>query len=116
MVDMGISSNIMKSPSTACYMTSYIDQSVHEIVTLLLDRITICNVITLFCDVSIGHLQRVELANRWRLLLRTPGPVPCETSISNAEAIYSWTCHVYEPFELQTSLSTTIFLATDLRT
>ena len=26
--------------------------------------------------VSIGHLQRVRHANRGRLLLRTPGPVP----------------------------------------
>ena len=27
-----------------------------------------------------GYFQRVQLANRGRLLLRTPGPVPFETS------------------------------------
>ena len=41
-------------------------------------------------------LQRVRLANRGRLLLRTPGPVPFGTCIcSNVETILSWTCHVY---------------------
>ena len=41
------------------------------------------------------HLQRARLANRGRLLLRTPGPVPFWTWIcSNVETIFSWTCHV----------------------
>ena len=54
-------------------------------------------------------LQRVRLANRGRLLLRTPGPVPFGTCIcSNVETILSWTCHVYGRFELQTSLGTSI--------
>ena len=40
-------------------------------------------------------LQRVRLANRGRLLLRTSGPVPFGTCIcSNVETIFSWTCHV----------------------
>ena len=56
-------------------------------------------------------LQRVRLANRGRLLLRTPGPVPYGTCIcSNVETILSWTCHVYGPFEFRTSLGTSILL------
>ena len=56
-------------------------------------------------------LQRVRLANRGRLLLRIPGPVPFGTCIcSNVETILSWTCHVYGPFEFRTSLGTSILL------
>ena len=55
--------------------------------------------------------NRVRLANRGRLLLRTHGPVPFGTCIcSNVETILSWTCHAYGPFEFQTSLGTCIFL------
>ena len=44
-------------------------------------------------------LQRVRLANRGRLPLRTPVPVPFWTCIwSNVETILSWTCHVYGLF------------------
>ena len=58
-------------------------------------------------------LQRVQLANRGRLLLRTPGPVLFGTCIcSNVETILSWTCHVYGPFEFRTSLGTSILLRT----
>ena len=36
------------------------------------------------------HLQRVRLANRCHLILRTPGPVPFRTSMcSNVETIHS---------------------------
>ena len=53
----------------------------------------------------------MRLANRGRLLLRTPGPVPFGTCIcSNVETILSWTCHVYGPFESWTSLDTSILL------
>ena len=56
-------------------------------------------------------LQRVRLANRGRLLLRTPGPVPFGTCIcSNVETILSWTCHVYGTFEFGISLGTSILL------
>ena len=56
-------------------------------------------------------LQRVRLANRGRLLLRTPGPVLFGTCIcSNVETILYWTCHIYEPFEFRTSLGTSILL------
>ena len=54
-------------------------------------------------------LQLVRLANRGRLLLRTPGPVPFGTCIcSNVETILSWNCRVYGPFEFRTSLGTSI--------
>ena len=44
-------------------------------------------------------LQRMRLANRGRLLLRTPGPVPFWTCIcSNVETIFSWTCRVLGPW------------------
>ena len=61
--------------------------------------------------ISIGHLHRVRLANRGRLLLRTPGPVAFWTCIcSNVETIHSLTCHVYRPLEFRTSLGTSILL------
>ena len=54
--------------------------------------------------------------NRGRLLLRTPGPVPFGTCIcSYVETILSWTCHIYGPFELRTSLGTSILLANAIR-
>ena len=40
-------------------------------------------------------LQRKWLANRGRLLLRTPGPVPFRTCIYSVETIFSWPCHVF---------------------
>ena len=126
MVDMGITSNIMKSPSPNCYMTFwdmiiYIDTfhwsdiSPNRDLVTELDLITVFDVITLFREVSIGHLQRVRLANRGYLLLRTPGPVPFGNCIcSNVETILSWTCHVYGPFEFRTSLGTFILPLTTL--
>ena len=52
-------------------------------------------------------LQRVRLANRGRLLLRKPGPLPFGTCIcSYVETILSWICHVYGLFEFRTSLGT----------
>ena len=56
-------------------------------------------------------LRKIRLANRGRLLLRTPGPVPFGTCICcNVETILSWTCHVYGPFEFRTSRVTSILL------
>ena len=119
MVDMGISSNIMKSPSPKCYMTFWdrpytitpsIDQALHQYANLL-PNWTLLPILTLLPNFGGFHrtLQRVRLANRGRLLLRTPGPVPFGTSIcSNVETILSWTCHVYGPFEFRTSLGTSI--------
>ena len=122
MVDMGISSNIMKSPSPKYNMTfwdmiiysdtiHWSDISPNRNLVYELDPMTIFDVITVFREVSIGHLQRVRLSNRGRLLLRTPGPFPFETCIcSNIETILSWTCHVYGPFEFRASLGTSIWL------
>ena len=56
-------------------------------------------------------IDMLRLANRGRLLLRTPGPVPFGTCIcSNVETILSWTCHIFGPFEFRTSLGTSILL------
>ena len=55
--------------------------------------------------------QLMRLANRGRLLLRMPDPVPFGTCISsNVETILSWTCHIYGPFGFRTSLGTSILL------
>ena len=49
-------------------------------------------------EVSIEYLQRVLLANRGRLLLRTPGLVRFGACICcNVDTIHSWACHVYGP-------------------
>ena len=120
MVDMGISSNIIKSPSPKCYMTfwnmiiysdtlNWSDISLsHDLVTER-DLNAVFDIIILFWELSIKHLQLVRLANRGRLLLRTPSPVPFGTCIcSNVETMLSWTFHVYGPFEFWTSLGTSI--------
>ena len=121
MVDMGISSNIMKSPSPKCYMT-FLDMTIYndtlnwsditQIFELIIELDFITD-LTLLPNFGGFHrtIQRVRLANRGRLLLRTPGPVPFGTCIcSNVETILSWTCHVYGPFEFRTSLGTSILL------
>ena len=93
-------------------MTHSIDQTLHQLVNLL-PNWTLLPILTLLPNFGGFHrtLQRVRLANRGRLLLRTPGPVPFGTCIcSNVETILSWTCHVYGPFEFRTSLGTSILL------
>ena len=119
MVDMGISSNIMKSPSPKCYMI-FCDMTIYNDTLNWPDITPICVLITemdfvadfdLITNFGYFHrtLQRVRLANRGRLLLRTPGHVPFGTCIcSNVETILSWTCHVYGRFEVWTSLDTSI--------
>ena len=121
MVDMGISSNIMKYHSPKCYMTFW-DMTIYNDTLNWSDITPICKLITkldfitdfdLITNFGGFHrtLQRLWLANRGRLLLRTPGPVPFGTCIcSNVETILSWTCHVYGPFEFGTSLGTSILL------
>ena len=79
----------------------------------LLPNWTLLPIFTLLPNFGGFHrtLQRVPLANRGRLLLRTPGPVPFWTCIcSNIENILSWTCHVYGLFEFRTSLGTSVLL------
>ena len=91
-VDMGISSNIMKFPSTKYYMTFFdmiiysdtlhwSDMSLNCDLVTELDLIAVFDVIALIREVSIGHLQRMRLASRKRLLLRTPDHVPFRTCI-----------------------------------
>ena len=91
-------------------MTPSIDQTLHLFANLL-PNWTLIPILTLLPNFEGFHrtLQRVRLANRGRLLLRTPGPVPFWTCIcSYVETILSWTCHVYGPFEFRTSLGTSI--------
>ena len=93
-------------------MTPSVDQTLHQFANLLPNR-TLIPILTLLPNFGGFHrtLQRVRLANRGRLLLRTPGPVPFGTCIcSYVETILSWTCHVYGPFEFRTSLGTSILL------
>ena len=93
-------------------MTPSIDKTLHQFANLL-PNWTLLLFLTLLPNFGGCHrtLQRVRLANRGRLLLRTPGPVPFGTYIcSNVQTILSWTCHVYGPFEFRTSLGTPILL------
>ena len=93
-------------------MTPSIDQTLH-LFTNLLPNWTLIPILTLLPNFGGFHrtLQRLRLANRGRLHLRTPGPVPFGTCIcSNVETILSWTCHVYGPFEFRTSLGNSILL------
>ena len=108
-VDMGISSNIMKSPSPKCYMTFW-DMTIYNDALNWSDFTTICELITKLdfnTDLTLlpnfggfhRTLQRVRLANRGRLLLRTPGPVPFGTCIChNVEPILSWTLSCLRTF------------------
>ena len=92
-------------------MTHSIDQTLHQFANLL-PNWTLLPILTLLPNFGGFHrtLQQERLANRGRLLLRTPGPVPFGTCIcSNVETL-SWTCHVYGPFEFRTSLGTSILL------
>ena len=93
-------------------MTPSIDQTLHLFANLL-PNWTLIPILTSLPNFGGFHrtLQRVRLANRGRLLLRTPGPVPFGTCIcSNVETNFSWTCHVYGHFEFRTSLGTSILL------
>ena len=95
-------------------MTPLVDQTLHQFANLL-PNWTLIPILTLLPNFGGFHrtLQRVRLANRGRLLLRTPGPVPFGTCIcSNVETILSCTCHVYGHFESRTSLGTSILLQT----
>ena len=93
-------------------MTPSIDQTLHQFANLL-PNWTLLPILTLLPNFGGFHrtLQRVRLANRGCLLLRTPGPVPFVTYIcSNVETILSLTCHVSGAFKFRTSLGTSILL------
>ena len=94
MVDMVISSNIMKFPSPKCNITFW-DMIIYsgifhwsdiwlnrDLVTEL-DLITVYRFLHYYLIPGGFHrtLQRVRLANRGRLILRTPGPVQFVTCI-----------------------------------
>ena len=63
-------------------MTPSIDQTLHQFANLL-PNWTLLPILTFLPNFGGFHrtLQRVQLANRGRLLLRTPGPVPFGTCI-----------------------------------
>ena len=72
-------------------MTHSIDKTLHQFANLL-PNWTLYPIFTLLPYFGGFHrtLQRMRLANRGRLLLRTPGPVPFGTCIcSNIESILS---------------------------
>ena len=97
-----------------CTMTHSIDQTLHQF-AILLPNWNLLPILTLLPNFGGFHrtLQRARSANRGRLLLRTPGPVPFGTCICpNVETILFWTCHVYGPLEIRTSLGTSILLFT----
>ena len=77
-------------------VTPSIDRTLHQFLTITdLDLITEFDFFTLLYKVSIEHMQQVRHANRGRLLLRTPDPVPFWTCMcSNVETNLSWTCLV----------------------
>ena len=110
--EVSLSQNVAWHSGTWPYtMTPSIDQTLHQFPNLL-PNWTLIPILTLLPNFPFGFhrtMQRVRLANRGRLLFRTPGPVPFGTCIcSNVETILSWTCHVYGPFEFRTSLGTSI--------
>ena len=107
-VDMGISSNIMKSPSPKCYMTFWDITIYDDTLQLIRHDANLrtyyrtkpydqCRAYNQMSEVSVDPpfclyraLQRVRLANRGRWLLQTPGPVPVWTCIcSNVDTIFS---------------------------
>ena len=95
-------------PST---VTPSTDQTLHHFVNLFYRTWLHCRFWPYYRISGGFHrtFQRVRLANRGRLLLRTSGTVPFGTCIcSNVETILSWTWHVYGPLGFRTSLGTYI--------
>ena len=85
---------LKSTPYACCESINQLSESIYQLFTTL-DLITNFDLITRFKEVSIEHLQWARLANRGRLLLRTPGPVPFGTCFCfNVETILSWTCCV----------------------
>ena len=124
MVDMGISSNFMKSPSPTLQnftwhsgtwpytMTPSIDQTLHQFANFIPNS-TLLPILNLLLNFGGFHrtFQRVQLVNKGRLLLRNLVLSHLGLAfVFNVETILSWTCHVYWPFEFRTSLGTSSLL------
>ena len=63
-----------------------------------------------------GHASHlVRLANRGRILLRTPGPVPFGTCICSVLRPFSPELVMFSDFEFRTSLGTSILLGLILK-
>ena len=91
MVDMGISSNIIKSPSPKCYMTFW-HMTIYSDTLNWSDIILICELITKLDAYSSGHLVLSHFGLAFVLILRPFSPE-----------------HVTD-FEFRTSLGTSILL------
>ena len=92
-------------------VTPSIDQELHQFLTLYCYgpyyRIW-C--FTSLREISIEHLQRVRHANRGRLLLRTPGPVPLwdlQVFLCRVQSLLNLSC--FRTFLFRTSLVTSGF-------
>ena len=81
-----------------------------EVSFLIITELDLISDFDLFPNFGGFHrtLQRVRLAYKGRLLLRTPGSVPFGTCICSNVETFFLTCHVYRPFEFRTSLGTSI--------
>ena len=121
MVEMGISSNIMKYPSPKCYMTFW-DMTINSDTLNWSDNLPICALITelgLITDFDLitkfrrdfhRTLEQARLAKKGHLLLRSLVPVPFGTCIcSNVETIFSWT-FMFTDLKFRTSLGTSSLL------
>ena len=98
-------SQIKQTPKTFLEMIMYSDtlhwsdiSLIRDLVTEL-NSITLFDVITLFREVSIEHLQVLRLANgdaysSGHLVLFHLGLA----FVLNVETIFSWTCHIYGTF------------------
>ena len=111
MVGTGILPNNMRSPSPEFTrhsgwwphtVTPSIDRTLHQFLTITdLDLITEFDFLPNCTRFPIEHMQRVRHANRERLLLRTPGPVPfgiCKCSLVETTNTQSYITPVYDTF------------------
>ena len=115
MVGTGILPNNMRSPSPECYtsfwmMTTNSDTLHWSDITPIFDRYW-CGPFSWLCKVFIEHMQRVRHANRGRLRLRTPGPVP----LWDLQVLQCWDQSLLNlscllTFEFRTSLGTFLLL------
>ena len=117
MVDMGIWSNIMKSPfpnvswhsgTWSSTLTALTDQTLHQFLNLS-PNWTVLPILTWWPNFGRFTLNIATGAASQQRTLTPPDTRSCPIC-SNVDTILSWTCHVYGPFEFWTSLGTSILL------
>ena len=109
MVDMGISSNIMKSPSPKCYMTFW-DMTIYNDTLNCIDITPICEFIT-----ELDFNTDFDLITEfWRFPWNiATGAASQQRTLTPPD---TWSCPIwdlhlfYGPFEFRTSLGTSILL------